>query len=245
MKRAGAPQLERSTKRRRLTSVPKYFDCNREMVPIAEVDTTWGSANEISPPGLGALFTPFEGFGIESRIAKKVLIKGIRIWYTARTFGTQGEHDVPQQKYLRVLLVRDKQSNGGTFITQDVLGTTAAQQFAIDYMTNVEELGKYEILADDRILINPHEIGYSYPPTGLPIPTMAWSGICYNGEISVTFPGGLKTEFNDNNAGDVSDTVDNSFYLLAAVEQYYSANPDPDPLFLSYQCRTTFYDASV
>jgi hypothetical protein len=231
-KRFNKPSLVRSyaTRRRygkQMRNLPdetKYVDGYLDSIAIhalsGSIDDTWADT-ELNPRQQTAVYgcmpVPRQGDNYGDRDGrrvkyKKLIIKGYIYWN-----GLDSDTPPTQQGHVRIVIVRDKRTNGVALAGENVIGaglgsdgqnTLSGDAGAINFCTNPDGWGRYKVLYDKVFR----------PPT-----SAAYGDFDANaGNLVATvtpFKISLKTNFYVNfceTSGTVAAVVDNSIHLLAA-----------------------------
>lgn len=219
----------------------KYVDGYLDSTALTELtanDATWAGA-ELNPRQFTAVYgclpVPKEGTGYSERDGRKIFMKNIKIRGTIRFTAQTGVTTAATgQQFVRLVVVKDKRTNGTELSAENVLspGTgsdgnaSLTADTAIMSMTNPNGWGRYEIKFDKL---------YRVPPLS------SWyDGV--DGNINAyDIPFKINVKVNDYvnfdaSTGAVTSIVDNSFHLLAACG---GAGGVPN-CSVSYLARTAF-----
>lgn len=216
----------------------KYVDGYLDDTALQELhtnDTTWAGC-EINPRAPSAVYgclpVPRQGNDYASRDGRKIFVRNIKIrgiltWNPeVDSIGSSG------QSFVRLVVVKDKRCNGVELSAEDVLapglsgdGTASlSADAAIMCMTNPNGWGRYQILKDKYIRIQPKTNAYD----GTNIERFG-----YEVPFKINIKVNEYMNFDDS-AGAVGSIVDNAYHLIGA------ASTDSGVVNISYLARTAF-----
>jgi len=124
----------------------------------------------------------------------------------------------------RIIVYQDKQTNGTQSQGEDVISSGAASG-AIDMFQNINNFGRFKILKDKKIQLQPHD--YS----GL---TTAFVAHATTIPFKINVKVNEWVNYNATNGGTVADVIDNSFHLICGC------NTINDAPTIDYKVRTVF-----
>ena len=98
-----------------IVSERKYYDSFKAATALTNV---WSTSRHDPAAPIDGLFCPGEGSGINQRVGTKTLLHNIKIkgsiFLNGATDQTSGNPATTTGMYVRILLVQDMQTNGGT-----------------------------------------------------------------------------------------------------------------------------------
>lgn len=189
------------------------------------IGVTW--ATSLSDPTLGSLTGAAQGDGPSNRDGKNVRNNGIYL----------REHiNIPQQEaaadpfispYVRIVLVRDKQTNAAAMAGNNVFSTAAAPD--IQGLRSLEYIQRFDVLYDKTFKCNIQTL--SSPALN------SFNMATFKVPFSINLPNvkDMTTYLASSTTGDIAGITDNSYHLLAIADDI-STNPT-----LTYFVRGRFY----
>jgi len=217
----------------------KIFDTYNSV----QTDTSGSWSNGyIDPVSLGCLFAPKRGYKIDERVGNKVYVHKmeLRIGFCMPP-GVVVSTDQPQGLYTRILLFRDKQTNGDRIDGAKVFqyGGSTPDVLVANYF--VDNLDRIEPLWDDTICTNIDTMVLYVQPPPVPISYIYPSKYQYR-HVLLEFKKPIIVKYYDSvDDGDLDDCLTSSFHLIASTNDTpNSANPAG--LSVVYQCRTWYTD---
>jgi len=208
-----------------VTGEMKYFDT--EFGPTAIAETNDWTGTEMDPTTFNTLFAPIVGSAINQRIGKAAKVLKIKLHLQV---------DAPQQANqtlskpaanCRIIIYQDTQTNSAQAQGEQVMTGGATDATGMLQFQNINNFGRFRVLMDKNIIIqNPN---FSYDGTNL-----EQNGVARTWKFSKTFKKPVTVRFNATNGGSVADIVDNSWHVIALVD-----NDDLAPR-LMYACRVCY-----
>jgi len=191
--------------------------------------TNWATA-EYDPTTINTLFAPARGAGFNQRIGNKCKIHRIKISGTLNK--PVGSFDLIRQQeyYVRILLVRDKQSNGAQLNSEDVMDNSTTTAF-LTHEINSNFLYRFQILKEKWIKLT-HQMVW------LNTVYVYWS-LTEKFEMDIIFDDPLIINFNQTNSGTISSCLDESLHVIANTNMQTSEDQD---LNLTYNSRVYYTD---
>jgi len=202
-----------------------YFDTERTSTAIAANGASW--ANTEYDPNTSAmlcLFAPTVGDDITNRTGRKVFVKKIRIQGSILISAQSAAATSDLGADIRIIVYQDCQTNAQQSQGENLIDSGAGSD-AIHMFQNLASLGRFKVLKDKMIVIDPGSM------------TGAAGAIEQSGQyrnFKMTVKPMCWVNYNATNGGTVADVVDNSFHLIANVR-----NTGLAP-FISYKVRTVF-----
>lgn len=205
----------------------KYAD--KEYTAAIAVMATTTSGGEADPTGL-ALISPTQGDDIVNRDGRAYDVLSIKIRGQVSIAAQTAQTAADDPIYVRLLLVQDKQTNGGQLNSEDVMtsGTAATAPMVMSYQ-NTAFFGRFEVLKDKVITFSNPALTYNGT-------NITQGSMLRNFKINHTFKTPVRVHCNATNGGTVADITDNSFHLIAGAGAV-TAVPT-----LSYKSRVVFID---
>lgn len=161
------------------------------------VSNSWNLA---APTSIGALNAIAQGTGESERIGRKVSNNSIHI---------RGQLAIspatPQSRLVRILVVKDSQTNGAPLSPTDVIASSGTA-FAIHGWRNLETVSRFNVLVDKTFALNPD---ISFDGTATSTNSMVLP-IKFNLKCSGT------TLYDDTTAN-ISNITDNSYHVLTCA----------------------------
>lgn len=192
----------------------KYYDTQNSGTAIAS-STSWTNTTQIPTALVNTLCVPTVGSAINQRIGRKIKIHKIRIHGHVRVPQQAGENAPDPASFIRILLVKDSQTNGvqatGTEIMTASLDPTV--RGAVLGFQSLASLGRFTVLKD--LMIKMDDPNLAAPNAGF----VVQQGMVRFFKFSVKFSTPLVVNFNAVNGGSVGDIVDNSFMVYANCDQ--------------------------
>lgn len=201
----------------------KYFDCTRSNTGIFEVTTTWtsGVIDPATTVNLGAaavatplcLFAPTVGAGLNQRIGRKVSVHKIKVRGRIDINSDDSQVIANTATVVRLMLVQDKQTNAAQMTGPQLLNDGAQTETTIFSYQNPNNFGRFRILKEKFIAIGDTnmagEVGSS---------NVVSNGKMYYFKFNIVFKDPVQVNFNATNGGTVADIIDNSFHMVAGME---------------------------
>lgn len=171
---------------------------------VNETGITNDPATGLVIPRLGDDFNQREGRVI---ILKKLTIKGVVAF-----LGAEDVDDTPCGQIVYLAVVLDKQPNGATITSSDVITNPSASIYLNTRpFKNPNGLMRFKILAE-KLIVKPYVVmaqtatnEYSWPSHSVPF------------EFVIDFKAGLEIRFNNVDGGSIADVVTNAFHFLAVT----------------------------
>lgn len=183
-------------------------------VEYKNIDTTVSAS--FSTTGSATLLNGcFQGTTASTRIGRKLMIRRVDLVLQPSPSATTG------LEHAAILLVVDRQPNGGTFNSTDLL--TFASSLALP---NPNEFERFSVVARWDTVFNGNSVGAQGPATQNPI-------------VLEQIPVSVPTFFNAGNAGTIGDIQTNALFLYAIGNQAAGAT---NPVIAGY-CRIWFTDS--
>lgn len=183
------------------------------------------------PAGIGCLFYPVPGTGINERIGRRVAVHSLKI---------RGEIEIPNINdaavgtqamaglLCRLIVCIDKQTNAVQMNSQNLIESGAAN-LAWDMFQATAAFGRFRILKDKRVkIVNPN--------FGADLAAYDRNGLTYPFEYIFKFRKPIHVHYNATAGGTVADIVDNSFHIMCAANNI-NANPT-----IQYKARICYTD---
>lgn len=210
----------------------KYFDSYVNDTALS-AGNTW-AGTEVDPAG-NCLFYPSEGSDINDRIGRKVTVKSIKIHGCIQCIAQTAQSAADYANMVRLVLYADQQTNAtqsqGEELMQDP-GAAAALLCGLTFQ-NTANFGRFKVLRDKTYVLDKPPIA-ALTDAGN---TLVQAGLIKPFKLSYKFRKPYVVRFNATNGGSVADIIDNSFHIIARVNNTGMAAT------LSYQCRVTYTDA--
>jgi len=223
--RSGARLYVQRTPGGAIVAENHYFDTQRESTAIQSSATTWAGAEaDPNTSAMLCLFAPVIGDDIFNRSGRRVLVKKIRITGKITVPAQTAQTAQDAAASCRLVCYQDMQTNA-TQATGDLVLLQGAANGAVNMGMNVANLGRFRVLKEKVILLNPPD--YS----GLTTAFVA-AGRVYHFKMNLKI--NVFVNYNATNGGTVADIVDNSFHFLALT------NTNPLAAVLEYKVRTVF-----
>lgn len=204
----------------------KYFDTQASGT-IQGTSGSW-AYGEADPATLLTLFVPTLGNDINNRIGRKVQLLSLKLHCEVVSPAQTNQTAPDASTVIRVILVRDMQTNGVQLNAEDVINSGDASQ-AFNMFQNTAFFGRFKVLKDKRYILQDPNITYDGT-------NMEQQGLSKYFSWTVKFRKPLYIHFNGINGGTVADIIDNSFHMLALCSDVALA-----PI-LRYKCRGTYID---
>lgn len=212
-----------------IVSERKYFD-SQYGTTINTMTTSWANS-EADPATVNCLFAPTQGNDINNREGRKVKVHNIKINGYVRVYAQINQTAPDDGAIIRLVLVTDKQTNASQLNAEDVLSSGSASDGMISCFMNNAFFGRFNILKDKTLTMNPTTIAWDGT-------NMEQQGSIMKFKIKHQFKTPLVVNFNSTNGGTVADIIDNSFHFLAACNIGNNAlNPN-----IIYRSRVSFSD---
>lgn len=208
----------------------KYFDTLLSDSALT-ASTNW-TGTEHNPTVQGTLFVPNQGTAINNRVGRKVAVQKIKIRGILNVPAQADQTGLDSSAVVRLVLVQDKQSNGGQMQGEELMQApaTATARLANQSFQSLANFGRFRVLKDMSIkLEQPQAVSdaaNNYDSGGYTKPF----------KISINFRKPVIVHFNATDGGTFADIVDNSFHLIAQASTISTAPT------ISYNCRTVFTD---
>lgn len=199
----------------------KYFDTSLNQ--LVSASTTWTSTM-VDPTPL-TLVVPTVGAGVNQRIGKEIKVMSIKIRGSLTIANAEGAATGIPPNLIRLMLVRDKQTNATQMTGAQLMTPQSANTLAVLSFQNIDNFGRFEVLKDKTIVIeDPNLVGTDTLHDN--------NGKIRYFKINHKFKFPISMRFNATNGGTVADIVDNSFHLVAN-NQYTGVS-------LNYVCRVCY-----
>lgn len=203
----------------------KYFDMTwTATMPF--LSGGWNNSAGGEPNTTGTIFYPSPGTAYNQRVGRKVFVKKIRmniklIWAP----GQSGSITVANAPLVRMVLFIDKQANA-TQPTGDALMLTGG--VPITTFQNPQNFGRFQVLRDKTISFSNPDISQSA--------TLDRTGMVKYLKLSYKYYKPLVMNFNQTNAGNITDIVDN------AIHFFCGSDINLTDMQIQYQARIIFCD---
>lgn len=245
--KAEARQRRRSARMRNLpmrqqVSKMNYVDGYFDVVALHQLsnvaDDTWADC-ELNPRQVTAVYgcmpVPRVGTGFADRNDRKIFMKNIKIRGRIKYPATDTLTAASQIATVRLLIVKDTQTNGVALSAENVIGvgngsdgnaTVSGDGAALSMYTSPGGWSRYKVFKDVTFK----------PPILTSIHDGTDAGLC---EVSIPFKFNIKANCYVNfsgTTGAVDSVIDNSFHMIGAC----SGSVAP---LLTYYVRTSFLDA--
>ncbi len=188
------------------------------------------TGTEKDPATTNCLFAPAPGTGINQRVGRQVTIKKVKIRGIIRVPAQINQTAPDDAAIVRLMLVKDMQTNGAQMQGEELMSTPAANALnTVLGFQSTANFGRFSVIKDKFVPIQDPNVAYDGT-------NMEQQGITRHFKMNYKPYGGLKVRFNATGGSTVADIVDNSLHMIA---QCSSAALVPD---LSYNCRVTYAD---
>jgi len=194
----------------------KYFDTEKGFTSL--VSSQGWTGCEFNPATTGCFFCPVPGTAINNRVARKALLKRIRVHGMIAVDAQTAQTTTDQGLAVRILFVQDTQCNGTGAQAEQVMDATALST-PITAFQNLDTLGRFKVLYDKVHTIQPMPTGYTGGAN------FEIGGAVRHFKISIKFKEPVVVNFNATAGGTFADIVDNNFMLLANCNNI-NMNPD-------------------
>lgn len=217
----------------------KYFYCVQPGVAIGS-SASWGGT-DVCPTSLSCLFCPNLGTTSRDRIGNTTSVYNIEIQggileSHGKTSTTLGSTKI------RLVLVWNKQCNNiaGSIDPSNIFYTNSGTIYNnVDAPQQSSSFGAIAILSDISFCLNKKALCRTYP--GPSYPFILFSGTVESFKIQLDFSKNpIIVNFNGNN-GDITDVVDNNFFLYANRK----TNGFDFGTKLIYSCRVKFLNLTL
>ncbi len=188
------------------------------------------TGTEHDPATTNCLFAPAPGTAINQRVGREVVIKKVKIRGFIQCASQTNQTSSDNAAQCRVMLVKDKQTNGTQMQGEQLMSTPTAT--AINTLLGFQStanFGRFDVLKDKFIKLQ--DPNFSWDGTN-----MEQHGIVQWFKMNWRPRGGLKVRFNATGGSTVADIVDNSLHIVAQASNVALAPS------LSYNCRVTYAD---
>ncbi|AUM61617.1 capsid [uncultured virus] len=223
-----------------VTGEMKYFDCDRSLLSITAVTTTWPAGTIVDPGttiNLGSgpvatplcLFAPTVGAGLNQRIGRKVKVMKVKLHYELNVSQQAAQAAGDAGSYIRLLLVLDKQTNAAQMTSAALLNDGTAADTTICAFQNPNNFGRFKVLKEKHHTFQSPSTFNDAATTG------ATYGLVQKGKMSYRFKVPLHVNFNATNGGTVADIIDNSFHIIIGGNTTAGLNPQ-----IAYYSRVCF-----
>lgn len=203
----------------------KYFDSVwNNTVPF--LNGGWNSSPGAESTTTGTIFYPQPGTAYNQRVGRKVFVKKIRmnikiIWAPQQAASLI----IASAPTIRMILFMDKQANA-TQPTGDALMLTGG--YPVSTFQNPQNFGRFQVLRDKIVSFSNPDISQSA--------TLDRSGMVRTLKLSYKFNKPVVVNYNQTNAGNITDVVDNAFHFFAGSDINLT------DMQIQYQVRTIFCD---
>ena len=203
----------------------KYFD----MVWAATMPFLsggWNNSPGGEPNSTGTIFYPSPGTAYNQRVGRKVFVKKIRmnikiIWAPAQSASLT----IASAPTIRMILFMDKQANA-TQPFGDALMSTGG--YPVNSFQNPQNFGRFQVLRDKTISFTNPAISQST--------TLDRGGMVRYLKLSYKFIKPIAVNYNQTNAGNITDVVDNAFHFFCGSDINLT------DMQIQYQARIIFCD---
>jgi len=220
----------------------KYMDSDYNATAIPAVTTTWvagtmadplttinlGSAAVANPLGL---CQPTVGSALNNRVGRKITIHKIKIHAKINVPAQAAQPTGDSACKVRVVLCQDMQTNAAPMTGAQLFNDGTGPVTVIQSFQNPNNFGRFRVLKDKFFQISDLNLAGAAASSDI---TQASKVI--NFKFMVNFKKPVTVHFNATNGGTVADVVDNSFHVLAAVDNTAYAPT------LGYYCRVCYKD---
>lgn len=226
----------------RLGSETKYVDGYYDSTTVHELgsnDDTWADteANPRQQTAVyGCLPVPRQGTNYADRDGRKIIVKKIRIKGQITWLAKDSGATLPNLAPVRIVIVRDKRTNGTELSGENVLGpglgsdgqASLLADCGFMALSNPDGWGRYEILFDKV-----YKVPASMCAAGDNTNALNTAGIRI--PFNIVVKPNCEMNFNAS-TGAVGSIVDNSFHVLAAA----GSSSNESGATFSYVARTSF-----
>ena len=183
----------------------KFKDYEQSLVAV----TTSVTGSEQDPATEQCINGVAQGEGENQRNGRKYRMRSIQVKGFVSMAALADETGAPENAIVRVLLVHDKQSNGATFVPQEVLKDTVGED--VLSLRHMEHVTRYDVLADKIIHLKWRTAVHDGIQSTDPV-TAAYAGDSQHFEFYKKLDIGVLTKGTSAN---VTDITDNSLHLMA------------------------------
>ncbi len=203
----------------------KYFDSGLSSISVT-ASTDW-TGTEHDPAGIGTLFVPQQGSGIDQRIGQGCDIHKIKLRGHISSVPQTGEITGDSASIVRIILYQDMQTNAAQSQGEQLMQSAGTAARNVHSYQNVDNFGRFRVLKDRKFVLDPNDITWNGT-------NLTQQGTTRNWRMNCNFRTPLRVRFNAVNGGTVADIVDNSFHIIAIT-----SNTGLDP-GITYQCRVSY-----
>jgi len=176
---------------------------------------------------------PAQGVGFNDRVGRKIYMRDLKIRGKLTLVQRNTDPDEFEIPYVRIIVVKDTQTNGQQAVGNNILGPGTGQDdatvptftSAIECLTIPTGWGRYEVVGDKKFYFRNYAVFFD----GL-------QGVNTGQEIPFKFNIKCNCEVNFSGTdGRVAAIIDNSYHLYVA-----SSSAVDDEVNITYMCRTSF-----
>lgn len=205
----------------------KYYD-TEFTGNIAATTTTFAGA-EVNPATVSCLSAPAQGDDYNNRIGRKITAVAIKIKGEVFLEAQTGQAGAEGPITVRLILGIDTQTNATQVVSEDVINSGTA--LATLMFQNPANFGRYRILKDKLITLNPSTIAYDTVGNNYEL-----GGNKRMFKINYKFRKPLVIRFNATSTAGVSSVTDNNIFMICG------ANSTSSVPKLSYKARFVYTD---
>jgi len=210
------------------TTERKYYDTNLDDGVITAITTSW-AGTELDPATVNCLSAPAQGTDIDECIGREYAIVAMKVKGYVYVPSQTNQTITDNASLVRILLVRDKQTNGVQLNAEDVIASTTGAEPGISMFQSAVTLGRFDVCKDKFISLQNPTIAYDGT-------NIEQSGMVRPFKMNCKFRKPIVVHRNGTATAGVAQIVDNSFHIIAAAS---GVNLAPT---LSYQARCVFID---
>lgn len=201
----------------------KYFDCENPNIALAATTTTWVAGTMQDPTttinlGDAAIGTPLNlcspivSANLNGRIGRKIRVQKIKLsgFINIPPQATQGAADTSTE--VRIALVQDTQTNTAQMTGAQLFNDAGTANATIHSFQNPNNFGRFRVLKEKILVMTNANLTGS--PTAADV---IQSGLLKTFKFNHEFKKPVIVNFNATGGGTVTSIIDNSFHVVAAV----------------------------